>query len=221
MDPITLAALASAAASIFSSFKGGGGSGNKKISNFDKNQQNFFNQYTQQANQGLGGMNNVMGLLQSMLNPNSDFFKNFEQQQMTQFNEQTLPNIAERFAGAGGIANSGALSSSGFGQALGGAASGLQSNLAAGKSEIIMKALQQFLQQYNQQAQTVLGAKPFDLQQKGSGLGGNFLQGFGNISPGAFKDIFSSFGGGGNSLNQFPLTSGYDTMFRQQGLPSS
>jgi hypothetical protein len=206
-----LPALASAAASIFSSLKGG--SGNKKISNFDKNQQKFFNQYSQNALGNLGGQQNVMGLLQSMLDPNSEFFKNFENQQMTQFNEQTLPNIAERFAGG---ASGGALSSSGFGQALGGAASGLQSNLAAGKNDMIMKALQQLLGQYNQQANTVLGAKPFDLQDQGGGFGGGFAQGLANISPGILQQLFSSLGGGGG--NKFPLTQGYDTMFRQQGV---
>lgn len=208
-----LPALASAAASIFSTLKSG--SGQKKISNFDKNQKRFFNQYAQNALQNQGGQQQAMGLLQSMLDPNSEFFKNFENQQMTQFNEQTLPNIAERFAGG---SSGGALSSSGFGQALGGAASGLQSNLAAGKSNMIMQALQQLLGQYNTQAQNVLGAQPFDLQDQGAGFGGGFASGMGNIP---WNDIMKLFGGNqasGGYNPQFPLTQGYDTMFRQQGV---
>jgi hypothetical protein len=202
-----LPALASAAASIFSTFKSG--SGQKKISNFDKNQKRFFNQYAQNALQNQGGQQQAMGLLQSMLDPNSEFFKNYENQAMNQFNEQTLPNIAERFAGGG------ALSSSGFGQALGGAASGLQSDLSAQKSNMIMQALQQLLGQYNTQAQTVLGAQPFDLQDQGAGFSGGFAQGMGNLP---WQDIMKMFSGGGSGGNQFPLTQGYDTMFRQQGV---
>jgi hypothetical protein len=198
MEPMTMMALASAAAPLLGGLFGGGGDKLKKIKNFDPGQQRFFDQYKQQALESQGGMQDVMGLLQSMLDPNSDFFQNFENQQMNQFNEQTLPNIAERFAGAG------ALSSSGFGQALGGAASGLQSNLAAGKSSMIMQALQQLMQQYNQQAQTVLGAKPFDYinKQGGGGFGGGLAQGASNIPWGDVMKMFS----------------GYDTMFRQQGV---
>lgn len=211
MDPVTIGALASAAAPILGGLFGGKGDKLKKIKNFDPGQQKFFDQYKQQAMQSQGGMQDVMGLLQSMLDPNSDFFQNFENQQMNQFNEQTLPNIAERFAGGG------ALSSSGFGQALGGAASGLQSNLAAGKSGMIMQALQQLLQQYNQQANTVLGAKPFDYinKQGGGGFGGGLAQ---SLSGLPFGDIFKSLSGGFGGGNKFPLTQGYDTMFRQQGV---
>ena len=195
--------IAQGISSLISSF-GNKGDKLKKISNFDPNQKQFFNQYTQNALGNQSGMNDVMGLLQSMLDPNSDFFQNFEDQQMNQFNEQTLPNIAERFAGGG------ALSSSGFGQALGGAASGLQSNLAAGKSGMIMQALQQLLNQYNQQANTVLGAKPFDYlnKQGGSGFAGNFAQGLGNTSQGGWGDLIGSLQSayqgyqGNNLMNQ-------------------
>jgi len=188
-----LPALASAAAPLLGRLFGGGGDKMKKVSNFDRNQKNFFNQYAQQAQQGLGGQQEIMGLLQSMLDPNSDFFKNFENQQMTQFNEQTIPRLAEQFAGG---AQGGALSSSGFGQALGGAASGLQSNLAAGKSGMIMQALQQLLNQYNQQTNTVLGAQPFDYinKQGGGGFGSGLSQGLSNISPGSFQQLFKGLG---------------------------
>jgi ABC-type transporter Mla subunit MlaD len=164
-------------------------------------------------------MNDIKGLLQSMLDPNSDFFKNFENQQTNQFNEQTLPNIAERFAGG---AHGGALSSSGFGQALGGAASGLQSNLAAGKNDMILNALKQLLHQYNQETQNVLGAKPFDYQEK-SGLGGGFMSGldFNKLLSGLGQlggnGNTSSYEGYGGNSNQYPLTAGYASQIRHQG----
>ena len=216
MDPMTMAALAQAAASVVGGLSKGGGDKLKKIKNFDPEQQRFFDQYKQQAIDSQGGMQDVMGLLQSMLDPNSEFFKNFENQQMTEFNERTLPNIAERFAGANAMG--GGLMTSGFGQALGGAASGLHSNLAAGKSSMIWQALQQLLSQYNTQANTVLSARPFDYvnKQGGGGFAGGFAQGASNLPWG---DIFKSFsGGGGGSNTKFPLTNAYDTMFRQQGV---
>jgi hypothetical protein len=160
----------------------------KQKSNFNPAQNQFFNQYTQKAQQDMGGMNDVMGLLQSMLDPNSDFFKNFENQQMNQFNEQTIPRLAEQFAGG---AEGGALSSSGFGQALSGAASGLQSNLAQGKSGMIMQALQQLMQQYNQQTQNVLGAQPFMYMNKPGNTG--FIPGVANAFA---QGLGKSFGGG-------------------------
>ena len=58
---------------------------------------------------------------------------------MRQFKEQTVPGIAEQFAGLGG------LSSSGFQQALGGAASGLLENLAGLRGSLMMGALPQAL----------------------------------------------------------------------------
>ncbi len=214
---MTMAALAQAAASVIGGLTGGGGDKLKKVSNFDKGQQKFFDQYKQQAMQSQGGMENVMGLLQSMLDPNSGFFQNFENQQMNQFNEQTIPNLAERFAGANAMG--GGLMSSGFGQALSGAASGLQSNLAAGKSSMIMNALQQLLEQYNQQAQTVLGAKPFDLvnKQGGGGFAGGMAQGMSNVPWADVMKVFQGGGGAGGG-NKYPLTQGYDTQFRQQGV---
>lgn len=156
----------------------------KKIPNYTEGQNSILDQLIQQLQGAGGGMNNAMGLLQSMLDPSSQFFKNFENQQMNQFNEQTLPNIAEHFAGGAG---GGALSSSGFGQALGGAASGLQSNLAVGKSGMIMDALKQFLNQYNQQTNTALNAQPFSYYQKPASPG--FL-------PQAASMATKAYGGG-------------------------
>ncbi len=157
----------------------------KKKSNFNEGQNQFFNQYTQNATQNMGGMNDIMSLLQSMLDPNSDFFKNFEDQQMNQFNEETLPNIGERFAGAG--AQGGALSSSGFGQALSAGASGLQKNLASGKSNMILQALQQLMGQYNQQTQNVLNAQPYMYANKpgNSGLFPGMMMSFAKNAGGA------------------------------------
>jgi hypothetical protein len=74
--------------------------------------------------------------LQSLLGGN---ISQFAEPYMRQFREQTIPGIAEQFAGLGG------LSSSGFQQALGGAASGLQERLASLQGQLQMQALPQAL----------------------------------------------------------------------------
>jgi hypothetical protein len=99
-----------------------------------------------------------------MLNPESQYYKDIEEQQLGEFNEETLPRLAEQFAGG---AQGGALSSSGFGQALGGAARGFKRDIQGQKSNMMMQALQQLLGQQQQ----ALGAQPFGYMQKGASTG--------------------------------------------------
>lgn len=98
-------------------------------------------------------------------------YDQFSQPYMQQFQEQVLPQIAERFAGMG------ALSSSGFGQALGGAASGLQGQLAQLFSQLQGQAAGQQYGQYNQLAQTGLNHQQFgyNKQQGSAGFLGPLL----------------------------------------------
>jgi hypothetical protein len=129
-------------------------------------------------------------------------FDQFSAPYMQQFQEQTLPGIAERFAGAG------ALSSSGFGQALGGAASGLQSQLAQLFSQLQGQAAGQQYGQYNQLAQTGLNHQPFayNQQQGSSGFLGNLLGGLGTSMAGPI----------GNGLGQ-GISSGISSLFKGRG----
>lgn len=113
-----------------------------QMNNFDPLQQ-AIHQQQGSALQGGGGYGNLVQMLQEMLDPSSDYYKDFENAQMRQFNEETIPNIAERFAGAG------ALSSSGFGQALGAGASQLQSNLGLMRQSGVQNALKQLLGEYS------------------------------------------------------------------------
>lgn len=139
----------------------------KKFKQFDPQQENLFGSFIQQLMSGSGGVGGTQDLikrLQDMLNPDSQYYKDIEEEQMGEFNEQTLPRLAEQFAGG---AQGGALSSSGFGQALGGAARGFKRDLQGQKSNMIMQALQQLLGQ-NQQA---LSAQPFGYAQMGASPG--------------------------------------------------
>jgi hypothetical protein len=96
-------------------------------------------------------------------------FNQFSQPYNQKFEQQVLPGIAERFAGFGN--SSGALSSSGFGQALSGGASDFQSKLAQLFSQLQMQGAGQLGNQFNQQSQLALGYQPFAYHQKQGTVG--------------------------------------------------
>lgn len=98
-----------------------------------------------QPNYDFQSNNQFEDYYQNLLQPGNQSYQNFAQPFMNQFNEQILPQIAERFAGAG------ALSSSGFGQALGGAGAGLQSNLAQLFATLQNQAAESQQGQYNKE----------------------------------------------------------------------
>ncbi len=156
-------------------------------------------QLQQQGQQGLTESNQYY---QDLLKPGNKAFEQFSQPYLNQFQEQTIPGLEERYAG------SGALSSSGFGQAIGGAKAGLQSQLASlfaslqqqGAQGLTSNASQQFGQQnqlanqnYNQQAlknqqqsslsQLGLNYSPFQYYEKPGkqGQAGNIISGISSI----------------------------------------
>lgn len=152
----------------------------RKVPSGSKEQQALHNSILAQVMgmQGSGGGYNLaQQYFNNLLGPNQQqAYDQFSQPYLQQFQEQMLPQIAERFAGQG------ALSSSGFGQSLGGAASNLQSQLAQLFSSLQGQAAQQQYGQYNQLANTGLNYQPFQyIQKEGSkGFLGNVLGGFGN-----------------------------------------
>ena len=79
--------------------------------------------------------------LQNLLSGSPQSTAAFEAPYMRQFNEQTIPALAERFSGLG----SGAQSSSAFNQALGAAGAGLSENLASLRAQLQMSGLGQAL----------------------------------------------------------------------------
>lgn len=180
----------------------------KKVATGTKEQQALHNSILGQAMgmQGAGGgydlaqnyFNNFLGENQQQA------YDQFSQPYLQQFNEQILPQIAELFAGAG------ALSSSGFGQALGGAASGLQSQLAQLFSQLQSQAAAQQYNQYNQLSQTGLNYQPFAYQKKqgsggflapllggiGTAMGGPIGAALGQGIGGGISSLFKSSQGG-------------------------
>lgn len=169
----------------------------KKVPAGTQQQQNLHNSILGQAmgmqNAG-GGYDLAQQYFNSLLGENQgEAFDQFSAPYLQQFQNQLLPQIAERFAGAG------ALSSSGFGQALGGAASGLQSQLAQLFSQLQGQAAQQQYGQYNQLSQSGLNYQPFayNQQQGSAGFLGNLLGGLGTSLSGP---IGSGLGQGISSL---------------------
>lgn len=105
-----------------------------RFQRFSNPQQQAQNQLLQQALAGLGQGQNQFN------------FAPIAQQARTNFAQQTVPGIAERFSSLG---SGGAQRSSAFGQALGSAGAGLEGNLAGMQQEY-------GLQQQNQQQQMLM-----------------------------------------------------------------
>lgn len=121
--------------------------------------------------------------LTDLLDPSSEAYQKFADPYMKQFEQETVPMLAEKFAGAGG-GMGGALSSSGFGQSLSAASGNLQSNLASMKTQMMQKAMEDIMQQFQAMSGQALGAQPFAYyQQPGQkGFGESFTTGGGLAS---------------------------------------
>lgn len=140
----------------------------KKLSTMNPQQEHLLSSLLSQLTgmQGQGGSyNQAQKYYQNLLEPGSEGFENFSSPYLQQFKEQILPQIAERFAGAS------ALSSSGFGQALGGASAGLQSQLAQLFSSLQSQAAGSVTNQFNQLSNFGLSAQPFAYQNKKGNMG--------------------------------------------------
>jgi len=177
--------------------------GLKKVPTMSKPQQGFQNQLLQmlQGQMGQGGsFNQAQGYLQNLLSGSPQSTQAFEAPAMRQFNEQTIPGIAERFSGLG----AGAQSSSAFQQALGQAGAGLSENLQALRSGLQGGAASQLLGLPGQFLGTAMQSPFAYMQKQGGGALSNTLGSFGQgISPGlgqlsglmALKNIFpNAFG---------------------------
>ncbi len=142
-----------------------------------------------------GGYNLAQNYNNNLLQPGQEGFNQFAQPYMQEFEQKLLPQIAERFAGQG------ALSSSGFGQAIGGAASDFQSKLAQLFTSLQQQAAQSNLNQFNQMSNTGLNYEPFTYKNQqgnqgilgtlGTGFLNKFGGGFGNAAASGIVNLFS------------------------------
>lgn len=179
----------------------------KQVSTLDPSQQQFLQQMLAQLGGGGGVGQNFGGandFISRILSNDPSTIAQFEAPYRQEFEQRTLPGIAERFAGANPMG--GGLSSSGFGQALGGAGAQLQAQLAGLRGQLQQGASQQAMNQYNQLAGLGLGTRSFEnvfqpgsggllggaLSGLGSGLGMGLGIGAGGALPGIGSGIFGS-----------------------------
>ena len=95
--------------------------------------------------------------LSSLLGNDPEAYERFAAPMRQEFEQETLPGIAERFSGLGGGLGGGAAGSSGFGQAIGGAAAKFQSNIQNLFAQIRQNAAGQAMNQFNNLLSTGLG----------------------------------------------------------------
>lgn len=123
--------------------------------------------------QGVQG--NIQGInqyAQGLMDPNSEAYQSFAAPEQRQFQEQTMPHIAEQFAGIGG------LSSSGFQQAASQAGAGLAERLAALRSSMGMQGAQ-------------LGMQGAQLGLQGAGLQGQLAGQLSNMGAAPYDMLFN------------------------------
>ncbi len=130
--------------------------------------------------------------LQQLLSNDPAMMQQFQAPYLRQFNEQTVPGLAERFSGLG----SGAQGSSAFKQALGSAGAGLSENLASLRGGMQLQGLGQALQ-YAQQ--------PFSNQQGLLGLNTQSIQ---QQQPGFIQQLMLALAGGAGSAATKAATAG-------------
>ena len=215
--PVVAAALIQAIPQVIGMFNQGDDSSPEQLPTMNPEQERLLSMLTGMAQSQGGGATQGMGLLQQYMDPSSDVYRNFEAPYMRQFQQQTIPQLAEQFGGFG--ANSGALSSSGFGQALGAAGANLQTNLAQMKSGMQRNAINDYLSNFLQSIGMSLGKEPFAYHQQDKG--GGFMQGFGAGASGGMDKVLAALAGqigggssGGAYQAQYPLSNTYGDMFK-------
>src|SRR5271154_874457 len=228
MDPATIAMIASI---VGPALAGLGGKNEKHGSTYSKGQRGFLDQLLNSV-KGMQGSQDIskqpgyqtgQNWLQSMFS-DPDFFNKFEAPLQRQFQEQTIPGLAERFGGGSGNA----LGSTAFRRQLGREAGNLSANLGALRGGMQQQAIPQLLGYSQQPFQNYMS-----LLQSALTPTNNTYQ---PASSGFFGPISSAFAGGAaqgygqnwgqNMAGQNPSTSpsgngfvaGWDNQFRQQGV---
>lgn len=169
----------------------------QKIDTMNRGQKRLLKDFTNMlGNKGSLGQGNqgAIDYQRQLMDPSSQAVNQFAQPYMDQFEQQTIPNLGERFAGMGGMG--GGLSSSGFGQSLGAAGGNLQAMLAQLKAGLGQQAAQSLMGHYSGLSNQALSAQPFAYhqQQQAPGMGGGIMQGW---AQGGFQMPGMGGGGGG------------------------
>jgi len=151
------------------------------LPNFNPQQMSMLSQL---GSSGLSGLQSLQGLGSL---PSASFAP-IEQAARSQFQQQTVPGIAEQFTGAG----AGGQRSSAFTNALGAAGAGLDERLAAMKQGFNMQERQQLVGERGQEINRLMNMLKFGLTPQYSYQGFQRQPGFGEslvtaAAPGAIK----------------------------------
>ena len=149
MDPAMMSAIMAALGPILKGFMGGGG---EMSSTFNPQQEKFMQKGLEGLDPSQGNITNNQNYLQgqdwlSSLFNDPEFFKSFEAPLQRQFQENTVPDLANRFAGMG---SGGSLGSTGFRNQLGREGSKLHEMIASLRGGMQQQGVNQSLQ-YAQQ----------------------------------------------------------------------
>lgn len=157
MDPGTMMALMSALSGFMGSMNGNEG---EHKSSFSENQQGGINDVLNTVKGMKGnaditqnqGYQNGQNWLNDLFN-DQNFFQNFEAPMQRQFQEQTIPDLANRF---GSMGSGGSLGSTGFRNQANREAGNLQSNIAALRGGMQQQGANQGLQYAQQPFQNMM-----------------------------------------------------------------
>lgn len=227
MDPATTMAAISAITTLIGSLTGKGG---EQSSPYSKKQKQGLEGIMEDIKGMKGGAQDItqnagygqgMDWLMSMFN-DPEFFNQFEAPLQRQFQEQTVPDLANRFASMG---SGGALGSTGFRNQLAREGSNLSTNIAALRGGMQQQAVPQLLQYAQQpfnnllQLQNLAYGHPMNTQYQPPSMGatGALSAPFAQGAAQAYAN--QSNPGQNPSTYQYPLTGGYDQAFRMTGVP--
>lgn len=176
---------------------GGGGGSQYKMKPYNKKTLQFLENL---VNSGGGLQGNPLygagsSYLQNLLSGNPNAFAAFEQPYKTQFEQHTIPQLANQFAGMG--TGAGALNSSGFYQTLGEQGRLLSENLASLRSGLQMQALPQAYQyaqgplQNALQAAQMIPGQYYEVPGQG-GFSNGFLSSLSQMDLSGLADLYHS-----------------------------
>lgn len=224
MDPMTMMAIMTAISGVGSALTSNKG---QMGSTYNKGQLGVLGDLVNQV-KGMGkqditqnqGYQTGQNWLQSMFN-DPEFFKSFEAPLQRQFQEQTVPELANRFAGMG---SGGALGSTAFRNQLGREGSNLSTNIAALRGGMQQQAIPQLLgyaqqpfSNYMSMLNQALTPTQNMYQPPSAGpFGGAFSAGMGGMMQGMANQNFGGFASGANPAAG--TGAGWDAMFRQMGV---
>lgn len=218
MDPMTMMMIMNAITGVGTMATSNQG---EMGSTYNPNQLSLINDAVNQV-KGMKGQGNIQNnpnyqsgqnWLQSLFNDPS-FFNKFEAPIMRQYEEQTIPDLANRFAGMG---TGGALGSTGFRNAATREAGNLHSNIAALRGGLQQQGANQALQyaqaptsNYLQMLQQALTPTQNVYQPPSAGpFGGAFAAGTSGMMQGLMNQAYSGGGGGGAAPYSPSMSRGY------------